>query len=1242
MSRLARASSWSAAVCALLFLSDCTSCARQPAKDTLFEEGRPCDLDETCETGLCDVVPGTSDRVCLRKCTTGCRESDQCTRLAADRYACVPQRAGLCQSCQQDADCPYPADRCITLGADKFCGRDCSFDSTCPSTFRCADAIAVDGTSVTKQCQPTSGTCACIAATAGQTMPCEVTNSFGTCLGSSTCTPPMGWAECTARTPIAELCNGRDDDCDGMTDEEIPDVTCGVGECERRVAACFNGRPATCTPGMPDLEVCNRKDDNCDGRVDENFDLQNDVGNCGTCNRACAFTNAVPKCDTGTCAIDRCIAGWVNLDGVAANGCEHPCTPSNGGVEVCDGRDNNCDGRTDEGFDLVADPMNCGQCGLVCNVANGSVSSYRCNAGRCAVGQCSMGRGDCNQVFADGCEENLVSSLTHCGQCGMACTPANATGLCQMGNCRIGACNVGFRDCNAMAQDGCEIETNADVNNCGQCGRVCSAANATSACSAGACTFTCLANWYDVDNSATNGCEYACVRTNNGVEACDGIDNDCDGRIDEDFNLMTDAANCGMCNRACIPPPFVATTACGGGQCGLTACVPSRGDCNASYVDGCEVDTNSTVAHCGQCGRPCNAPNVATYTCTSGACGINTCAPGRGNCNNTYMDGCEVDTNTSVANCGQCGNACSIPNGTPRCTAGTCQVNTCTGTFRDCNASASDGCETNVATSVANCGGCGQACSRPFTTASCANSSCQFVCLPGRFDLDGDPTNGCEYGCTPTGSDLPDLNFEDANCDGFDGESTAGIYVAKTGNDSNPGTRAAPRLTITGGINQARALGRTQVFISEGQYDETLTYSALESGISLFGGYSVANNWARSNAYVTVINSTNREAVVVRGVTQPTQLQLLTIRSANAAGQEPNGDGRSSVAVLADGNSGLLFVNGCTLRPGTGSPGGPGAGGSTGAAGSTGGVGNATSQGSAGAAGPSACGAPGGQGGVGVGGETNGNNGITGATASGGASGGNPGRYGDRGGCSTFSASDGKDAPAVTASGAAGIPGPHGFPGPGLGSVSSGLYTPPPGLPGSTGQTGGGGGGGGSGGGTQRGSGLGCLGCSSLTSGGGGGGGGGGCGGTGGQGGRGGGGSFGVLASNAPVSVQASTIVTAAGGVGGTGGAGGPGGTGGPGGGGGAGQTYSGGCNSRRAGNGAMGASGGGGGAGGGGSGGPGGPSVCVAFRGVTATLSGGSCVTASPASGGPGGSNGMTSAPPGTVGVATNIVSLP
>jgi hypothetical protein len=37
----------------------------------------------------------------------------------------------------------------------------------------------------------------------------------------------------------------------------------------------------------------------------------------------------------------------------------------------------------------------------------------------------------------------------------------------------VAACNFGFADCNHNSQDGCEINTQTDNNNCGTCGNVC-------------------------------------------------------------------------------------------------------------------------------------------------------------------------------------------------------------------------------------------------------------------------------------------------------------------------------------------------------------------------------------------------------------------------------------------------------------------------------------------------------------------------------------------------------------------------------------------------------------------------------------------------------------------------------------------------------------------------------------------------------------------------------------------------
>ncbi|MBM4389109.1 MAG: hypothetical protein FJ088_15325, partial [Deltaproteobacteria bacterium] len=45
-----------------------------------------------------------------------------------------------------------------------------------------------------------------------------------------------------------EKCNGIDDDCDGSTDEELGQTSCGVGICEHVVDNCVEGKPNQCNP----------------------------------------------------------------------------------------------------------------------------------------------------------------------------------------------------------------------------------------------------------------------------------------------------------------------------------------------------------------------------------------------------------------------------------------------------------------------------------------------------------------------------------------------------------------------------------------------------------------------------------------------------------------------------------------------------------------------------------------------------------------------------------------------------------------------------------------------------------------------------------------------------------------------------------------------------------------------------------------------------------------------------------
>ncbi|MBD3252798.1 hypothetical protein GF386_03645 [Candidatus Pacearchaeota archaeon] len=143
--------------------------------------------------------------------------------------------------------------------------------------------------------------------------------------------------------PIPEFCDGKDNDCDGDVDEDLTlETYCGVGACSDNtgVQTCVNGEWVgdTCDPyeGATDEKCDGKIDDDCDGAVDEGCNcINNETKDCGS---------NIGECKKGT---QTCINGqWSE--------CENVIPPIH---EICDAKDNDCDGLIDEN---LTRPTTCG------------------------------------------------------------------------------------------------------------------------------------------------------------------------------------------------------------------------------------------------------------------------------------------------------------------------------------------------------------------------------------------------------------------------------------------------------------------------------------------------------------------------------------------------------------------------------------------------------------------------------------------------------------------------------------------------------------------------------------------------------------------------------------------------------------------------------------------------------------------------------------------------------------------
>jgi hypothetical protein len=480
------------------------------------DDGLFCNGSESCNAGRC--VLGTPMR---------CDDSVACTTDACS------EELRRCVFRVPDADGDGAGDAHCVDATSTPLGTDC--DDTDPNTFptnpELCDSMAHD-----EDCDPmTHG---------ARDADGDGVESSACCNGTL-CGQDCDDSRRDVHPGAVEVCNGLDDDCNGMTDEGVTidvyvdadhDGDGAMGATAMHACASTAGVSVYHTDCDDTdrtrsgrlVEVCDMVDNDCNGTVDDHTsdvtwyrDVDGDgfgsatSGTTISCVPPTGYSLLGTDCDDGTntrsparaeiCdGLDDDCNGRADFviavgngedddgDGIADLMCGapygHDCddldaASSPGTPETCDGRDNDCDMHVDEGATAVAFFRDADGDGWG-SAASGTIVGCVPTAGFVRAG------GDCDDANAmryphgvEGCNaiDDDCDGAIDEGSASAMCTGLHAQEACVVGICTQVACDSGYGDC-TFTTAGCETSLTSDAANCGACGRACSGV-----CAAGSC-----------------------------------------------------------------------------------------------------------------------------------------------------------------------------------------------------------------------------------------------------------------------------------------------------------------------------------------------------------------------------------------------------------------------------------------------------------------------------------------------------------------------------------------------------------------------------------------------------------------------------------------------------------------------------------------------------------------------------------------------------------------------------------